>query len=313
MKEEQETKLAKYAQNCLIKDLIKFTKWLNYKNASANTIISYINDIIQTLKILSQKENKKITLSEILNLELNTYRYILAKMQEAKKSSNTQERLIASWKKWAKYKEQEKSIFNKMKYPRKKEQKREYIEKEAIKQLIKAQATENKKDWEKKRNKALIILIYSSGIRINEALNLKWEDISDSYCRISGKGSKIRYVPLIPIAKETIKEYKESLEKEGIKTEKEEYIFKGSRLKKWQASSAARMLRKIAEKNNLQKLSPHSLRHACATHLLQAGTNLRTIQALLGHSNLETTKTYIQHSLTDLMNTHKKILNNKKE
>lgn len=297
--------LKNHIKPCLLADLLEFEKWLKYKGLSQNTIKNYFSDILQSMKFFSH--NKQISLQELIQFDINKFRELLAHQQEKGHSNKTQERLIASWKKWAKFKckneehENIRSVFAKIKYPKIQQKVATNIEIEEINKLLATQKVA--KTWQELRNKALIILLYSSGIRINEAINLRWKDLSETYCKITGKGSKIRFVPILPAAKLALKEYKAALDEEN------EYVFTGQRAKKWHACSAERYFRQLVTQHNLQHITPHTLRHACASHLLKSGCSLRSIQALLGHKNLETTKIYIQHSIEDLKAAHKKALN----
>jgi integrase/recombinase XerD len=298
------TDLESNCAQCLIANLHTFIEWLEYKNAAKNTILGYLSDIKQSVKILSEYQNAPVTFDSMIKIDIQTYWYLLSKSHD--KSAATQERLIAAWKKWAKFNQSfnPKTLLE-MKYPKKHSKITKSVEIDVIKKLLSIDAGIA---WQYSRNIALITLLYSTGMRINEALNLTWSNISfsSSYCRIVGaKGNKTRYVPLLDCAKDALYKYLEALKIQEIAAE---YVFIGERLKKWHACSAALMFRQIVKKLQLPKISPHTLRHACATHLLKAGCNLRSIQALLGHANLETTKIYIQHSIEELSDVHKNII-----
>ncbi len=301
--------LKPYAEKCLQEDISNFIDWLIYKGSSKNTILGYISDIKQSLIFFAQ--DQKLTLDHLLKMDLHAFRALLAQYQKEEKTIKTQERLIATWKKWIKFKQNKEIKFAKLRYPKQKHRTLDNIEVETIESLMEI----TMKKWQDYRNLALIKLLYSTGLRINEALNLKWEDIQYSsnnkkehFCKILGKGNKIRFVPLLRETIESIFEYRKQIPEKMEQTEKN-YIFTNTKNNKFHACAVAREFRKLVKEKNLQKLSPHSLRHACATHLLKAGSNLRTIQTLLGHSSLETTKIYIQHSTEELMQIHNKILN----
>jgi len=306
-------KLKKYAKPCLYADLEAFAKWLKYKNLSDNTVKSYLTDLYQSLQFFGA--DSQISLEEIIELDINDYRAFLAQMAE--KSVKTQERMIASWRKWAKFKAKDgiEISFNKITYPKAPKKSFPNIELETVEKFIQIYP----KNWKDQRNKAIITLLYSAGLRINEALGLRWTDIQkgqkgQKYLKILGKGGKIRFTPLLPQAFEELMLYKAQIESETANFDWDRidgHIFASNQLKKQHASSVARDFRTICTKENLPPLNPHKLRHACATHLLKSGCNLRTIQTLLGHSSLETTKIYIQHSTEELQNIHKKIIDKK--
>jgi|GEM_PF-1715760 len=302
--------LQEHATTQLIEEINNFHEWLEYKGLLPNTIISYLNDLKQSIIFFANHHGAKIDLQYIDKIEKTAYIALLSEYAQ-QKSLKTQERLIATWRKWVQYKlatkQQHIDVFNKVKYPKAKRAILPNIELQTIEDLL---ATQQKLEiWQDYRNKALILLLYSSGLRINEALNLQWSDISTNYCKVIGKGGKLRYVPLLAITLKALDEYRKTLKQENIQ---EAYVFLGSRGKKWHACSAERLFRNLIAKYGLPKLTPHTLRHACATHLLKSGCDLRTIQSLLGHANLETTKLYIQHSTQELMEIHNRIIDKEK-
>lgn len=297
------THLSDFCAPCLLDDLEQFIKTLHYKGASFNTIKSYINDLKQSFAFFSNSRKQKISLQTLLAMNINDFRELIASF--ATKSASTQERLIAAWKKWIQFKAQDNIFvdFHKIQYPKMKKKSFIPTQPEDIKKLLSTTCS----TWQELRMQAFITLLYTTGLRINEALNLKWDDIQNNngraYCKVKGKGSKLRYVPVLAIALEKLQDYKEALKTHSHNDF--EYVFIGAKLGKWHACTAEREFRNLVAQLNLPKeITPHSLRHACATHLLKAGCNLRSIQNLLGHSNLETTKIYIQYSTEELQQIH---------
>lgn len=144
------------------------------------------------------------------------------------------------------------------------------------------------------RNKAMLELLYGTGLRITELLDLKITDIDFENCilRCFGKGSKERTVPIGEYIIDALNEY---LPKRNIllKGKKEDYLFLnnlGGRLSRF---SFFKILKKMLKERNINKnVSPHSLRHSFATHMLEYGADLRSIQELLGHSDISTTRIY---------------------
>jgi len=160
------------------------------------------------------------------------------------------------------------------------------------------------------RNRAIFETLYSSGIRISElvGLNVFDIDVTEYVIRILGKGNRERIVPIGKKAVDAIKAYRERLRtKEGIRTDKNGPIFLNMKNDRLTARSIARILEKAAKECGLSiPVSPHSLRHTFATHMLDGGADLRVVQELLGHKSLSTTQKYTHVSIDRLMETYDK-------
>ncbi|MCS7198814.1 MAG: tyrosine recombinase [Caldimicrobium sp.] len=150
-------------------------------------------------------------------------------------------------------------------------------------------------DFLKSRNKALFELLYGSGLRVSELVNLKIINLSleGGYVKVSGKGKRDRLVPLGLKAKKALLDYikkrEELLQRLG---KNREYLFLNRRGDKLTERGVFHIVRSHGIAFNLYRLHPHALRHAFATHLLNAGMDLRSIQELLGHRSLATTQRY---------------------
>lgn len=145
------------------------------------------------------------------------------------------------------------------------------------------------------RNKAMLELMYSSGLRVSELINLELSDIdlNNNYVRCFGKGSKERIVPVGEYSSKYlsiyINEYRDSMKK-CYYTEK---IFLNNHGKEMTRQGFFKIIKKIAKDKDINKnITPHMLRHSFATHLLNNGADLRTIQEMLGHSSISTTQIY---------------------
>ena len=145
------------------------------------------------------------------------------------------------------------------------------------------------------RNKAMLELLYASGLRVSELINLKLQDIdfSQDIIRTFGKGSKERIIPIGDYAKEYLEKYIYEYRGSMLKKENSEYIFLNNHGKQMTRQGFFKIIKKIAKEKGINKeLSPHTLRHSFASHLLKYGADLRTIQELLGHSDISTTQIY---------------------
>lgn len=163
----------------------------------------------------------------------------------------------------------------------------------------------NKYDY---RNKAMLELIYSSGLRISELINVKTYDISLDHANVKviGKGSKERLIPIDDYAIYYIKLYVDEYREQFNKTNSD-YLFLSRLGTKLTRQSLFKIIQDIALNQNIKShISPHTLRHSFATHLLENGADLRSIQELLGHSNITTTEIYTHVSDKILNENYKK-------
>jgi len=145
------------------------------------------------------------------------------------------------------------------------------------------------------RNKAMLELMYATGLRVSELVNLKLHniDFDMAIVRTFGKGNKERIVPIGDYALDSLKEYIINYRDGMFKKNINDYLFLNNHGNKLTRQGFFKIIKKQAETKNIKtEFSPHTLRHSFATHLLDYGADLRTIQELLGHSNLSTTQIY---------------------
>jgi integrase/recombinase XerC len=158
------------------------------------------------------------------------------------------------------------------------------------------------------RNRAIFETLYSCGIRVSElaGLNLDDLDAAAGTLRVLGKGAKERLVPVGRKAIEAIEDYRQKLQAQtGMGTAPNGALFLNPRGRRLTSRSIARILKKIVTACGiLTPVSPHTLRHTFATHMLDAGADLRSVQELLGHQNLSTTQKYTHVSIERLMETY---------
>ena len=177
-------------------------------------------------------------------------------------------------------------------------------EREVLK-ILNYASTVGKNKAERARNKALIEILYASGMRVSELVSLRKSLFigNPELILIKGKGNKERMVPISKIALSAIKKYLTELKKTNLELYKSEFLFP-SRSKNGYLNRERFFLiiKEIASSAglNMQKVSPHKIRHAFASHLLSNGADLRVIQTILGHKNLSTTEIYT-HILDEKM------------
>lgn len=158
------------------------------------------------------------------------------------------------------------------------------------------------------RDLALAEVLYGSGLRVSEALSLSVDDVRTDrgFVRVRGKGGKERLAPLSEAAKERLAEYLR-LRRELASDPLEEALFVGARGRRLTRREAQRIVARLAASAGIgQDVHPHTLRHSFATHLLQAGADLRSVQELLGHSRLSTTERYTHLDLRRIMEVYDK-------
>lgn len=160
------------------------------------------------------------------------------------------------------------------------------------------------------RNRAIFETLYSSGMRVSELAGLNTFDVDFEKCliRVFGKGGKERIVPVGKKALTAVKHYRKRLQDEtDVRDEKNTPLFLNKNKGRLTTRSIARILEKTAKECGLLiPVSPHALRHTFATHMLDAGADLRVVQELLGHKSLSTTQRYTHVSIDRLMETYDK-------
>ncbi|WP_300519696.1 tyrosine recombinase XerC [Aliiroseovarius sp.] len=171
---------------------------------------------------------------------------------------------------------------------------------DAAMRVIETTGVQARQDWVGARDMAVVTLMYGCGLRVSEALGLTGADMPlPEVLRITGKGGKVRMVPVLPVAREAVEAYV-SLCPHPM--EADVALFRGVR----GGALGARQVQKAVEASRLQlglpaSATPHAMRHSFATHLLNAGGDLRAIQELLGHASLSTTQAYTAVDAARLM------------
>ena len=150
--------------------------------------------------------------------------------------------------------------------------------------------------YEGHRNRAILEALYSCGIRVSELINLRLSQLflEDEYICVDGKGNKQRLVPISYTAIEEIKQYMQYRNELDIKPGEEDFLFLNRRGRHMSRVMVFYIVRDACERCGIKKrVSPHTLRHSFATHLLENGANLRAIQKMLGHESITTTEVYV--------------------
>ncbi len=180
-----------------------------------------------------------------------------------------------------------------------------YLTTEEIDKLLDIEVT----DAFTARNKSILELLYSCGLRISELINLEFKniDLNDCIVRVMGKGSKERIVPISDVAIKYLKIYVKDYRNALVKNEQNNYLYLNNHGKKMTRQGVFKMIKKITMEKNIKKdVSPHTLRHSIATHMLENGADLRIIQEFLGHTDISTTQIYTHLTNTKLKSDYMK-------
>jgi len=274
------------------------------KGLSQNSIFSYLSDINKFEKYLT-RENKNIVAST--NEEIVSF---LREESEKKISTRTRARVIASLRQFFNYLEDNNMIkanpMDKIESPKIERHLPDYLTQEEVQKLF---MVFNRDDVLEFRDLTMFELMYSSGLRISEACQLKVTDIDleNMMITVRGKGGRERLVPYGEIAHEFLAHYLSEVRGLIKKDKVSEFLFiskKGGALNR---KSAWRLLKRYIDRANIRKnITPHTLRHSFATHLLQNNADLRSVQELLGHIDISTTQIYTHLVSGELKKAHKK-------
>jgi integrase/recombinase XerD len=149
---------------------------------------------------------------------------------------------------------------------------------------------------EGERNRAMLETLYGCGLRVSELVELKISDLffDEGFIKVTGKGNKQRFVPIGPNTLKFIQFYQLNRSHLAIQKGHEDTLFLNRRGRKLTRAMVFTIIKTLAEEINLNKtISPHTFRHSFATHLIENGADLRSIQLLLGHESITTTEIYV--------------------
>jgi len=290
----------KYFLCPLINNYLDFSE--NIKGLSENTTNSYQRDL--------NKFSKFLEVSGVNNFENLTEEMCsawIAELFQNNVSARSIQRHISSAKGFFNYLKKSglvtDSPFELINSPKSPSHLPNVLSPEEVSQLLNFKA----KNAQEKRDLAIIELIYSSGLRVSETVNVNLGDFEDNknFLRVLGKGSKTRLVPVGRYAQNAINDW--MIERDRLAT-KDGSLFVNLRGKRITTRSVQERLKNIAIMQGLPPVNPHMLRHSFATHLLESSGDLRSIQELLGHSSLSTTQIYTrldyQHLIKVYENSH---------
>jgi integrase/recombinase XerD len=263
------------------------------KNLSSNSIEAYIRDVEKLFEFLDFA-HPEITLSGI---ELKHLKSFINWVAEIGMSATSQARIISGIKGFFIFLENENIITANsselIEAPSTKRHLPEVLSYEEIQSMLNV-IDRSKPDGE--RNAAVIEVLYACGLRVSELVNLKISkiDFNDEFVSVIGKGNKERLVPIGEAARKQLMTYiKEVRAHLPIKYGYEDFVFLNRFGKPISRVMIFNITKALAEKAGVRKdISPHTFRHSFATHLVEAGANLRAVQEMLGHASITTTEIY---------------------
>ncbi|MDD4955596.1 MAG: site-specific tyrosine recombinase XerD [Candidatus Omnitrophica bacterium] len=274
------------------------------KGLSRNSIISYNEDLKKYLGYLAEKGIKEP--SKITHKDISEFLFAM----RSKISVSSISRALSTIKSFHKFLVREKltttSPADFIETPRVDKKIPSFLNFEEVNRILKEP---NLKNHQGIRDRAILELMYATGLRVSEASFLKMSDLNLElgFLKCKGKGSKERIVPLGKIAQGFIQKYIDEARPRLAGAKASQYLFLAQGARHLSRQSIWKMIKKNVQLAGIRKhTSPHTLRHSFATHLLERGADLRSVQEMLGHSSITTTQIYTHINQTRLREIHTK-------
>lgn len=301
------------------------SQWLSQlkaiRNLSQNTLIAYQRDLSEFLSFITHHKDEH-ALKALETLSPSDIRAWMAHERKKGVESRSLARSLSAVKNFATWLSEHSdyigspqhhdtttdmlSVVMSVRAPKYKAKLPRPLPPKSAQKVIEYSLDDPKDDWIGARNHAILILLYGCGLRISEALSLSANDclpLAD-VLRITGKGGKTRLVPTLPIVREAVAKYMKLC---PYDMSGDDLVFKGKRGKPLNVRLIAKVMQDARAQLGLPATAtPHAMRHSFATHLLEAGGDLRTIQELLGHASLSSTQIYTSVDSARLMQVYDK-------
>ena len=291
-------------------DIDLFIQFLTYeKHYSPHTIKSYSLDLREFSEYL-----RSLEIEDLRQVDHRKIRSWLAEMMGNKISARSVNRKLSTLRAFYKFMLKEGHIQTspvvRVQAPRMQKKLPEFVSESAINELMEAKEEEKAKlfpdTYEGHRDKLIILLFYSTGMRLSELTGLKTSgiDFKRHVLKVLGKRNKERLIPMTSELEQHLKEY---INLRSVNNFKDEYLLLTEKGVKLYAKLVYRVVKHyLTMVTPAEKRSPHVLRHTFATHLLNRGADLNAIKELLGHANLAATQVYTHNSIERLKNIYKK-------
>ena len=275
-----------------IKDFVVYLR--EVKRTSANTEVSYQRDLLQMASYLREKGITDV--SKVTRTSLNSY---ILHLEKEGKATTTISRVLASMKAFFHYELScgriRRNPAELIKAPRVEKKLPTILTVEEVNCLLAQPGGEAPKEI---RDKAMLELLYATGIRVSELIHLKLEDVNLNVGFITCRdGVKERTVPFGKVARQSLMDYMERSRKVLLKGNESEWLFTNCSGKPMSRQGFWKIIKYYGEKAGIQAdITPHTLRHSFAAHLLKSGADVHAVQAMLGHSDMATTQAYMAYS-----------------
>lgn len=269
-----------------------FDAWLSMeKGLSANTVEAYNDDILKFLKYIADRHRCP---EEIEEADLHEF---LATLYDLGISARTQARIISGIRSFfsflkitGKVKDNPAALLKMPKLGK------HFPDILTVEEIDAMEAAIDVSTYEGCRNRAIVEVMYSCGLRVSEVVSLRISNLflQEEYIMVEGKGSKQRLVPISETAITLIRDYLAIRGDVNVKSDAEDILFLNRRGSGMSRVMIFYIVKDLCEQCGIHKnISPHSLRHSFATHMLEGGANIRAIQQLLGHESISTTEIYV--------------------
>jgi integrase/recombinase XerD len=293
-------------------DIERFLTYLSVeKGFSINTLAAYRNDLENDLlKFAERQINKRGSIPSWTNFNRQDMIAYLLYLKERGYAATTQARKIAAAKSFFGFMVKEgllkTSPAENIGAPNIGRPLPKPISVSQMRRLLEQPAMFNTPDA--KRDSAMLELLYASGMRVSELMSLNLDDImSDGYVRCFGKGHKERIIPIHQRALQIVEEYLKESRPVLVQNQEEKAVFLNRRGDRLTRQGFWQILKGYAKEAELgPHVTPHTLRHSFATHMLSGGADLRSVQELLGHANISTTQVYTHLTTEHIRQTYDK-------
>ncbi|UOQ93650.1 site-specific tyrosine recombinase XerD [Halobacillus shinanisalinarum] len=274
------------------------------RGLSSNTIQSYQRDLLQYQSFLQTKESIS-DWDHVTRAHIMKYLY---ELNDKGRSAATLARLLSSIRLFHQFLVREKVTNHDpslhIETPKKERKLPKVLSSEDVDKLLNVKAN----GALKARNKAMLEMLYATGLRVTELITLKVSDLhlTMGFVRCMGKGSKERIIPLGDLAKEAVEVYLDGSRAKLVKQKKTDELFVNHHGHPLSRQGFWKILKAVAiEAGVTKEITPHTLRHSFATHLLENGADLRAVQEMLGHADISTTQIYTHVSKARLKDVYR--------